>query len=201
MGSLKSAAIFDHFHTSFAWNSLHTNSLKFILKSALSYLYTMYILEPIWCKYSIGISLRIFWISVFEHVSWTTKSICIVSRPMFCVNCVISLHASWLFFFQLFAHFFVRFKKRWNDPGYGKNKWNDPGHGKNNWNDPDHGPWKKKNCENAYVTRTYTVKDNVQHSKNPIEHYQNAQHDWGRRCEKRRDRDIVSFIFIVACVR
>lgn len=105
MGSLKSAAIFDHFHTSFAWNSLHTNSLKFILKSALSYLYTLYILEPIWCKYSIGISLRIFWISVFEHVSWTTKSICIVSRPMFCVNCVISLHASRLFFFQLFAHF------------------------------------------------------------------------------------------------
>lgn len=105
MGSLKSAAIFDHFHTSFAWNSLHTNSLKFILKSALSYLYTMYILEPIWCKYSIGISLRIFWISVFEHVSWTTKSICIVSRPMFCVNCVISLHASRLFFFQLFAYF------------------------------------------------------------------------------------------------
>lgn len=116
MGSLKSAAIFDHFHTSFAWNSLHTNSLKFILKSALSYLYTMYILEPIWCKYSIGISLRIFWISVFEHVSWTTKSICIVSRPMFCVNCVISLHASWLFFFFSCSHIFREIQKKMKRP-------------------------------------------------------------------------------------
>lgn len=126
MGSLKSAAIFDHFHTSFAWNSLHTNWLKLILKSTLSYLYTMYILEPIWCKYSIGISFRIFWISVFEHGSCATKSICIVSRPMFCVNCVISLHVSRLVFFSVFRTFFVRFEKRWNDTGYGKKQMKRP---------------------------------------------------------------------------